>query len=100
MTSGDWMWVRDTIAGDYGEAVVGTGEAIYIARNISFYRYNPADDSWTALAAPPNPDAWDVLKTGTALAWDFGDHIYALYGAATHDSRRWFYRYSISSNSW
>lgn len=100
VTSDGWVWVRDTVAGDYGEAVIGTREAIYIARNNSFYRYNPADDSWTVLAAPPNPDAWDAFKTGTALAWDFDDHIYALYGAATHDSRRWFYRYSISSNSW
>jgi len=98
--NGSWVWVRDTVTGAYGEAVVGTGDAIYVARKTSFYRYTPADNSWTALAAPPNPDSGDAFKTGTALAWDFGDYIYALYGAATVDSRRWFYRYSISGNSW
>jgi hypothetical protein len=51
------------------------------------------------LAPPPKPDG-DAFKTGTALAWDFGDCIYALFGAATGDSRRWFYRYRISTNSW
>jgi hypothetical protein len=51
------------------------------------------------LAPPPKPDG-DAFKTGTALAWDFGDYIYALFGAATGDSRRFFYRYSISQNVW
>jgi PKD repeat protein len=97
---GSWVWVRNTVTGRWGEAVVGTGSDIYIARKSSFYRYRPADDSWVEMAAPPNPDPEDAFKTGTTLAWDFGDYIYALYGAATPDSRRWFYRYSISSNSW
>jgi hypothetical protein len=95
-----WCWRRNTVTGAYGEAVVGTGDAIYIARKTRFYRYAPAGDSWTELAAPPNPDSGDAFKTGTALAWDSDDFIYALYGAATADSRRWFYRYSISGNSW
>ena len=95
-----WIWVTDTVTGAYGEAVVGTGDALYIARKTSFYRYNPLDNSWTTLAAPPNPDSGDAFKTGTALAWDSSDYIYAFYGAATPDSRRWFYRYNISSNSW
>ena len=99
-SSNSWVWIRDTITGAWGEAVVGTGDALYVARKSSFYRYRPADDSWTVLAAPPNPDAADAFKTGTALAWDLGNYIYALYGAATADSRRWFYRYSISGNSW
>ncbi|MEM3666985.1 MAG: CARDB domain-containing protein [Candidatus Bathyarchaeia archaeon] len=96
---GSWVWVRNTITGDYGEAVVGTGDAIYIARKDRFYRYDPSDNSFAELAAPPKPDG-SAFKTGTALAWDFGDHIYALCGAATGDSRRWFFRYSISTNSW
>jgi hypothetical protein len=96
----NWIWVRNTVTGGYGEAVVGTGDAIYIARKTSFYRYDPADNSWTVLTSPPNPDSGDAFKTGTALTWDFDDHVYALYGAATLDSRRWFCRYSISSNSW
>ncbi len=95
-----WVWVRDTVTGAWGEAVVGTGDVIYIARKTSFYRYDPADNNWAAMTVPPNPDSGDAFKTGTALVWDFSDYIYALYGAATHDSRRWFYRYSISGNSW
>lgn len=95
-----WIWVRNTITGDYGEAVVGTGTSLYIARGTVFYRYRPSDNNWAPLEPPPNPDAGDTFKTGTALAWDFGDYIYALFGAATSDSRRWFYRYSISQNSW
>lgn len=95
-----WIWVRNIITGAWGEAVIGTGDAVYIARKSNFYRYRPADSSLAVLGAPPNPDAGDAFKTGTALAWDFDDYIYALYGAATDDSRRWFYRYSISGNSW
>ncbi len=96
----NWTWVRNTVTGALGEAAVGTGENIYIAKGTSFYRYRPVDDSWTTLTAPTNPDPSDTFKTGTALAWDNGDYIYALFGAATADSRRWFYRYSISGNSW
>jgi len=96
---GFWVWVRDTVTGVYGEAVVGTGTALYIARGTRFYRYTPSDNRLVELAPPPKPDG-DAFKTGTALAWDFGDCIYALFGAATSDSRRWFYRYRISTNSW
>jgi len=95
-----WIWVRNTTTGAYGEAVVGTGTSLYIARGTKFYQYLPDGNVWTEMAVPPNPDAGDAFKTGTALAWNFGDFIYALYGAATSDNRRWFYRYSISSNSW
>jgi hypothetical protein len=95
-----WIWVKNTVTGYWGQAVVGTDDAIYVARRNSFYRYDPSDNSWTTLANPPNPDSGDAFKTGTALTWDFNDYIYALYGAATSDVRRWFYRYSISSNSW
>ncbi|MGQ9759980.1 MAG: hypothetical protein ACUVQ5_05375 [Candidatus Methanomethylicaceae archaeon] len=94
-----WVWVRNTVTGSYGEAVVGAGTALYIARGSSFYRYLPVDNSFVELASPPKPDGY-AFKTGTALAWDFGDYIYALYGAATDESRKWFYRYNISKNSW
>jgi outer membrane protein assembly factor BamB len=94
-----WVWVGDTVTGAYGEAVAGTGEDIYIARGTSFYRYRPADGSWMAMASPPKPDG-SAFKTGTALAWDSGNYIYALFGAASGENHRWFYRYSISGNSW
>jgi len=38
---GSWTWVRNAVTGDYGEAVVGAGTAIYIAKKTSFYRYTP-----------------------------------------------------------
>lgn len=95
-----WVWVRNTVTGAYGEAVVGTGDALFIARGTKLYRFLPAINSWSEIATPPNPDSGDSFKTGTFLAWDYGNCIYALYGAATGDSRRWFGRYSISGNSW
>ena len=98
-SAGSWVWVRNIVTGAYGEAVVGTGAALYIARGAGFYRYTPSNDSFVELASPPKPDG-NAFKTGTALAWDFGDYIYALYGAAAGDSRRYFYRYSISQNVW
>jgi hypothetical protein len=94
-----WTWVRDTVTGAFGEAVVSTDIDIYVARGTSFYRYRSSDNSWIGMAAPPQPDG-AAFKTGTALAWDFGDYIYALCGAATDDVRKWFYRYSITGNSW
>lgn len=47
-----WIWVRNTVTGAWGQAVVGTGDAIFIARKNSFYRYVPSDNSWTTLAQP------------------------------------------------
>ena len=96
----EWIAVQNTVTGAYGEAVVGTGDAIYIARKISFYKYTPGDDTWIPLTAPPNPDSGDTFKTGTALTWDLNEYIYALYGAATTDSRRWFSRYHIPTDTW
>lgn len=100
LADNSWTWIRNTITGDYGEAVVSIGTALYVARGTEFYRYSPSGNNWTEMAAPPNPDSGDTFKTGTALAWDSGNHIYALYGAATPDNRRWFSRYSISGDSW
>ena len=94
-----WSWVRDAVTGALGEAVVGTGENIYVAKGTSFYRFRPADGSWATLTAPPQPDG-AAFKTGTALAWDHGNYIYALFGAAGVDVRYWFYRYDIAADSW
>lgn len=96
---GSWVFVSDTVSGVYGEAVVGTGDAIYIARGEAFYRFKPSDNSFVRLADPPKPDG-SAFKTGTALAWDFGDYIYALFGASSGESRRFFYRYSTSRDLW
>jgi len=87
--------------GALGEAVVGTGDSIYVIRAHSigtwnFWLYSPSTDQWTDLAVPP-----ERPKTGTALAWDGGEYIYALLGASYSDaSRTYFYRYHIPSDSW
>ncbi len=95
----EWVKVDDTVTGAYGEAVVGTGDVVYFARGIRFYRYTPTTGLFEEMRSPPQTDG-DAFKTGTALVWDFGDYVYALFGAATGDSRKWFYRYSISGDTW
>ncbi|MGD8566441.1 MAG: kelch repeat-containing protein [Candidatus Bathyarchaeota archaeon] len=95
----EWLKVDDTVTGAYGEAVVGTGDVIYFARGGRFYRYMPTTGLFEERRSPPQPDG-DAFKTGTALAWDFSNYVYALFGAATGDSRKWFYRYSISGDTW
>jgi len=97
--------------GGYGEAVAGAGDYIYAIRcwstgNCFFWRHDPAGDSWTTLLQwnPPADPPFNPIprsKSGTALTWDHGDYIYALFGATrTETGRRYFYRYSISLNSW
>lgn len=90
--------------GDYAVAVTGAGESIYIANSTKtavnyFMHYNTVDNNWYSVS---NPSQW--FKNGTALAWDGGNHIYALMGASYNDieggGRFYFYRYSISGNSW
>ncbi|MFW6117759.1 MAG: hypothetical protein ACOC6G_04155 [Thermoproteota archaeon] len=79
---------------------MGTGDTLYIARRNRFYSYHPTNKSLRWLTPPPNPLGSNSFKTGTALAWDHHDSIYALCGAATGEKRRCFYCYSISSDSW
>jgi len=105
---GEWIKKADTpAAGGYGEAMIGTGKSIYIARcyningNPAFWRYDPEDNSWD----PMNTLGLEsgAFRNGAALAWDSYDYIYALLGArykAEDDDRCLFYRYSITNNSW
>ena len=95
-------------AGGYGEAVIGTGDAIYIVRCLyasseaTFWRYDPDTDGWTSLGTPSvNGETAGLFRTGTAFTWDGGDYIYALAGARYSDSdRRLFLRYSIPNDEW
>jgi hypothetical protein len=57
----------------------------------SFWRYNTALNTWTALA-----DAPDKVRWGGTLACDGGGYIYAFRGNNTAD----FWRYSLPDNSW
>jgi hypothetical protein len=91
--------------GGYGEAVVGTGSYIYVAKCLyatstpRFWRYDPGADSWANMSVTGLPTG--AFRNGTALAWDNGDYIYALCGARYSDAdRRLFFRYTISTDSW
>ena len=90
--------------GNYGVAVTGAGESIYIANSTTggvnyFMRYNTVENNWGSLSNPP---PW--FKNGTALAWGGGDYIYALFGGSYGDhngkARYYFYQYIISGDSW
>jgi len=101
-----WISKADTPeAGGFGEAVVGTGNYIYVARCLYAsstpysWRYDPATNTWDSMSVSGLPTG--AFRSGTALAWDDGDYIYALLGARYEDDDRYlFYRYDISSNSW
>ena len=89
---------------NYTVAVVGAWENIYIANSSTgganyFTCYNTIADEWSSLSNPPQ---W--FKNGTCLAWDNGNYIYALLGGSYSDTdakaRHYFFRYSISDNSW
>jgi hypothetical protein len=86
---------------NYGVAVVGAKENVYIlnsdtgnSHNI-FMSYSTVTGQWTTTTPPQ----W--AKNGSALAWDNGNYIYALFGGSYSDtSRHYFYRYNISTGSW
>lgn len=105
-TTSPWIKKADTPeAGGYGEAVVGTGDYIYIARCLYassspyFWRYDSTTNSWDSMDTSGIPTG--AFRNGAALAWDYDDSIYALLGGRYSDSnRRLFYRYDISNNGW
>jgi hypothetical protein len=105
--AGEWIEKNHTPeVGAVGEAVVGTGDYIFIvwcryySTTPEFWRYDPSTDNWN--------DSMNVsglpigaFRNGAALAWDHGDYIYALLGGRYKDSNRTlFYRYCISNNTW
>jgi len=95
---------------NYGTAVAGAGNYIYVVTSnsfgtrVNFMRYDPtAGGSWTYLATPP---VSSPFKNGTVLAWDSGNYIYTLGGgsyednAANSNARHYFWRYHIDNNWW
>jgi len=95
-------------AGGYGEAVIGTGDAIYVVRCLyasseaTFWKYHTDTDGWTSLGTPSvSGETAGLFRTGTAFAWDGGEYIFVLTGARYSDSdRRQFVRYSIPNDEW
>ena len=102
----EWIEKADTHkAGGYGEAVVGTGNNIYIVRcynvndNPSFWRYDSVNNSWDSMNTSGLSKG--AFRNGAALAYDHSDYIYALLGGSYSDTNRTlFYRYNISNDSW
>ncbi len=106
---GRWVYVSSTpTTGGYGEAVAYDGRYIYIIRCrtvndiVHFWRFDPLTKTWTSLSTPTvNGEDKGIFRTGTALAWDYGNYIYALVGARYEDpDRRIFLRYSIEEDAW
>jgi len=107
--AGDWTPKNHTeTQGGFGEAVVGTGNNIYVIRSHStgssyFGEYDPSNDCWTTLKKWGDLSDSDLPrpKSGTALAWDSNTYIYVMFGGAQRDNnRKYFYRYNITDNSW
>jgi hypothetical protein len=102
----EWIEKVDTPkAGGYGEALVGTGNNIYIVRcyninnNPSFWRYDTVNNSWDSMNTSGLSKG--AFRNGAALAYDHSDYIYALLGGSYSDTNRtFFYRYNISNDSW
>jgi hypothetical protein len=110
VAQGTWVKRADApVSGGYGEAIVGTCQYIYLVRELyvttapEFYRYDCQSNSWQSrstngllLIEGDMP-----FRTGTALAWDGGNFIYALAGGRGEDKdRRLFFRYIISKDQW
>ncbi|MEA2053679.1 MAG: Ig-like domain-containing protein [Candidatus Thermoplasmatota archaeon] len=108
LQSGEWIPSKNTsFSGGLGEAVVGTGDYIYVMRSYSsgssvFWRY-PINNDWEKVKQWSDLVESDLPrpKSGTALAWDHNDYIYVMFGSAGSDiNREYFYRYNITNNSW
>ena len=104
---GVWMRLNDAPkSGAFGEAVVGTGDKIYLARTSKatsspeFFIYTAATRRWRELGTGGLPAG--AFRSGTALAWDDADTIYALVGGRQKNdtNRKDFFAYSISQNRW
>jgi hypothetical protein len=87
----------------FGEAMVGTGDALYVVAEQSgtryFWKYDPTTDTWGSLTSFPDTVRF---KNGTALAWDYERYIYALFGGAYRDGeeRDYFFRFDTQSGDW
>lgn len=106
----NWVKKADApVSGGFGEAVVGTSEHVYVLKQLyatripEFWRYDCQSDKWQLMSNAGLPTDEDDMpfRTGTALAWDGGNFIYALGGARGKDkNQRLFFRYVISENRW
>ena len=102
----EWIERCDTPEqGGYGEAVVGTGNAVYIARCLysssfpQFWMYNSEENIWYDLNTDALPTG--AFRNGASLAYDYNGKIYALLGGKYSDENRTlFYYFDLSTHSW
>jgi hypothetical protein len=85
--------------GDVKLAQLG-GDCIYAFRGgetKTFWRYDVATDTWSALSDAPHD-----VAAGGALVYDGNNYIYALHGNLSGDwhQDRYFSRYNIASDTW
>ena len=83
----------NTLYDDTKGVVIGDSIYLFRARGGSdFYRYDINSNTWTTLAPPPR-----TVGYGSSLVYPgSGDYIYATRGY----NGRYFWRYSISGDSW
>ena len=92
---GSWLpriWKTPDLTLTDGSAIVSgdAGTFLLVGRDMTFYKYLPAQNNWKSLAAPPY-----MANTGSDLV-QLGNYIYAEFGGY----QKAFARYSILGNSW
>jgi N-acetylneuraminic acid mutarotase len=78
----------------YGGSLYGLGGRDFEYVNLDkVYRYNPGTDSWTQMAAMPQPRNW-------AGAAEASGHIYVVDGSNDGGALNTVFQYDIATNSW
>lgn len=102
-----WVSAADTapVSGGYGQAIIGVGENIFLLKCLhvssvpEMYWYSITSGTWYPMSTPALPTG--SFRSGTALAWDGADSIYALAGARYQDaSRTVFLQYQVEESTW
>ena len=108
----EWVQITNTPkAGGLGQAACGIVDQVLLIRGYSsgkchLWQFDPDSTRISVLLEwdPPKSASFNPIprpKSGTALAWDYGDFVYALFGGAGSDTdRTLFYRYGIQSGTW
>ena len=100
-------WIEKTPTpkqGGYGEAIVGTGEEIYVIRCMyassepDFWHYDPDTNIWNNMPTDGLPIG--AFRSGSCLTYD-GNNLYALLGGRySDDNRTLFYKFYLNDTSW
>lgn len=95
-----------SLAYDYGVAVTGVGNSIYVANSNKngtsnrLIRYSTTSGTWDTVGGSPPQH----FKNGTAMTSDGVRYLYVLFGASYEDvergGRRFFYRFDTVTLDW